>query len=78
MKTLKVLSALLTYPSGELITAAPELKAILAREAVVPRSRRAAVEALIDDIAGRAVGEREPAQVSGASAAKPADGALVL
>lgn len=53
MKTLKVLSALLTYPSDELISAAPELKAVLAREAVLPRGHLAAVHALIDDIAGR-------------------------
>jgi nitrate reductase delta subunit len=53
MKTLKVLSALLTYPSGELIAAAGELKATLVREAVLPRRDLAAVADLIDDIAGR-------------------------
>lgn len=53
MKTLKVLSALLTYPSDELIAAAPELKAVLAREAVLPKRNLAAVNDLIDDIAGR-------------------------
>ena len=53
MKTLKVLSALLTYPSDELIAAAPELKAALAREAVLPRQHLAAVQALIDDVASR-------------------------
>ncbi|MFN3745346.1 MAG: nitrate reductase molybdenum cofactor assembly chaperone [Hyphomicrobiaceae bacterium] len=53
MKTLKVLSALLTYPSDDLIAAGPELKAVLAKEAVLPPEHLAAVEALIDDIAGR-------------------------
>lgn len=53
MKTLKVLSALLTYPSDELVAAAPEMKAILVEEGVLRRARRADVEALIDDLAGR-------------------------
>lgn len=53
MKTLKVLSALLTYPSDDLIAAAPEMKNILVRENVLKRHDRAAVGALIDDIAGR-------------------------
>jgi nitrate reductase delta subunit len=53
MKTLKVLSALLTYPSDELVAAAPEMKAILTEEGVLRRARRAAVEALIDDLSGR-------------------------
>lgn len=53
MKTLKVLSALLTYPTEELLAAASELKAVLAREAVLSRRDLAAVSALIDDLAGR-------------------------
>ena len=53
MKTLKVLSALLSYPSDELIDAAPELKAVLTNEGVLPRRDLAAVLALVDDIAGR-------------------------
>jgi nitrate reductase delta subunit len=53
MRTLKVLSALLTYPSDELQVAAGELKSILAKEAVLPERHRAAVCALIDDIAER-------------------------
>ncbi len=32
MKTLKVLSALLTYPTPELLAAADEMKAVLKRE----------------------------------------------
>lgn len=53
MKTLKVLSVLLTYPTDDLLAVAGELKAVLAKEAVLPASNRAAVNALIDDIASR-------------------------
>lgn len=53
MKTLKVLSALLTYPTEDLVSAAVELKAVLAREALLKPKQLAAVAALIDDIAGR-------------------------
>lgn len=53
MKTLKVLSALLTYPTDDLLAAADELKAIIAKEAILPKRNRAAVNALIDDIAAR-------------------------
>jgi nitrate reductase delta subunit len=53
MRTLKVLSALLTYPTDELQAAANELKAVLAREAILSRRDLAAVCTLIDDIAGR-------------------------
>ena len=53
MRTLKVLSALLAYPSGDLQAAASELRAVLAAENLLPRAARIGVEALIDDIAGR-------------------------
>jgi nitrate reductase delta subunit len=53
MKTLKVLSALLTYPTDDLLAAADELKAVLARESILPRPHLAALAALIDDIASR-------------------------
>lgn len=53
MKTLKVLSALLAYPTPELAAAGPELKAILQTEGLLSRAGRAGVEALIDDIASR-------------------------
>ncbi len=53
MKTLKVLSALLTYPTDDLLAAVGELKAVLAREAVLSRRDLASVNALIDDLAGR-------------------------
>ena len=49
--TFKVLSHLLTYPTGELQAAASELKAALAEEALVPEPNRSAVCRLIDDMA---------------------------
>jgi nitrate reductase molybdenum cofactor assembly chaperone NarJ/NarW len=48
MKTLKVLSALLTYPTPELLDAADELKAVLLREGVLRKSALDGVLALID------------------------------
>ncbi len=53
MRTLKVLSALLTYPTAELQAATPEMKAALADEAVLPRDHLAAVVRLVDDLAER-------------------------
>ena len=53
MQTLKVMSALLTYPSSELQAAADDLKRVLVEEAVLPRRQHEGVEALIDDIATR-------------------------
>lgn len=53
MKTLKVLSALLSYPSEELVGAARDMKAVLAHENILPRAHRAAVDELIDDLAER-------------------------
>jgi nitrate reductase delta subunit len=51
MKTFKIFSALLSYPSEELIAAAPEFSAILDAENLVPRRQRVALDALIDEIA---------------------------
>ncbi|MFN3483713.1 nitrate reductase molybdenum cofactor assembly chaperone [Rhabdaerophilum calidifontis] len=51
MKTLKVLSALLTYPTAEMQAAAGELAAALDAEGLLPNGERAALRALIDDIA---------------------------
>lgn len=48
MKTLKVLSALLTYPTPELLEAADELKAVLRREGVLKRQSLDEVLSLID------------------------------
>lgn len=53
MKTLKVLSALLTYPTPELAAAAEEMKAILAAERLLRPAVESGVVALIDDIAAR-------------------------
>jgi nitrate reductase delta subunit len=53
MKTLKVFSALLTYPSAELQAAAPELRAALFAEGVLQRPHLARVVELIDDLAAR-------------------------
>ena len=50
MKTLKLLSALLTYPTTALIDAGSEMKRALAREAVLSRRDREAVGQLIDDL----------------------------
>ncbi|PTM42880.1 nitrate reductase molybdenum cofactor assembly chaperone [Bosea sp. 124] len=51
MKTLKVLSALLSYPTEELLAARDELLGVLDREAVLPKAERRALAALIDDLA---------------------------
>jgi nitrate reductase delta subunit len=40
MKTFKVLSALLTYPSQDLIAAAPEFAGVLDSENLVPAAQR--------------------------------------
>lgn len=53
MKTLKVLSALLSYPTPELAAAAGELKQALRTERLLRARLLHSLEALIDDIAGR-------------------------
>ena len=50
MLTFKVLSVLLLYPSAELKAAAPELRAAIEADALLPASARSAVLTLIDDI----------------------------
>lgn len=52
MKTFKVLSALLSYPTEALIAAAPELAAALDAEKLLPAAERQALEILIGEIAG--------------------------
>lgn len=47
MKSFKALSALLNYPSAELVAAMPEIRAVLAGEGVVPRSSLKALEPLL-------------------------------
>jgi nitrate reductase delta subunit len=51
MKTFKVLSALLSYPTEGLIEAAPEFLAVLDAEKLVPKGCRRAVDLLIEEIA---------------------------
>jgi nitrate reductase molybdenum cofactor assembly chaperone NarJ/NarW len=51
MRTFKVLSALLSYPTEGLIEAAPAFRAVLDAEALVPAACRGDVDALIEDIA---------------------------
>jgi nitrate reductase delta subunit len=51
MRTFKVLSALLTYPTEALIEAAPEFVAVLDAEKLMPAGCRGPVNALIEQIA---------------------------
>jgi nitrate reductase molybdenum cofactor assembly chaperone NarJ/NarW len=51
MRTFRVLSALLNYPTDALIEAASEFLAVLDAEKLVPSSCRGAVDALIEEIA---------------------------
>ena len=52
MKTLKVLSALLSYPTAGLAGAADEMKQALRAEALLPAPQLAALLQLIDELAG--------------------------
>jgi nitrate reductase delta subunit len=52
MKTFKILSALLSYPSDDLIAAASSFGVFLEAEAIVPPAHRRALADLIADIAG--------------------------
>jgi nitrate reductase molybdenum cofactor assembly chaperone NarJ/NarW len=51
MRTFKVLSALLNYPTAALIDAAPEFLAVLDAEKLVPPAHRGRLDALIEEIA---------------------------
>ena len=51
MKTFKVLSALLTYPSEDLVAAAPLFGAVLDDEALVPLAAREKLYVLLDELA---------------------------
>lgn len=51
IRTLKILSAALSYPEAALLAAAPELKDILRREKLLPRRDLDAVCAFLDDLA---------------------------
>jgi nitrate reductase delta subunit len=50
--TLKVISLLLSYPTAELLAAAPELHAALAADPSTGRREKAWLGALVDDLAG--------------------------
>ena len=50
-RTLKVLSALLSYPTAELQAAVPEMRAALEREGRLPRHNRDRLERILEDIA---------------------------
>jgi nitrate reductase molybdenum cofactor assembly chaperone NarJ/NarW len=51
MKTLKALSALLTYPTPELSAAIPEIRAVLADDGALGAAQRAALEPLLSELA---------------------------
>ncbi len=51
MKTLRALAALLSYPTAELVQAAPEIRDVIERERLVPAAERAALVRLIDETA---------------------------
>jgi len=51
MKTLRVVAALLSYPTAELVAAADELHAAIDAEKVVAATERKALHRLIDDLA---------------------------
>jgi nitrate reductase delta subunit len=59
MKTLKVLSALLSYPTEDLLSARGELVAVLTRENVLPKADQAALTHLIDDLASGDLMDRQ-------------------
>jgi len=50
-RTLKVLSALLTYPSAELQKAVPEMRAAVEAEGVLPQTHRRWLDRTLDEIA---------------------------
>jgi len=52
MKTFKVLSALLSYPTEDLVTAVPEFAAVLDSERMLPKAERDALQILLAEIAG--------------------------
>jgi len=53
IRTFKVLSLLLSYPTEAVQAAAPELKAVLEQEALLPARMRARLADLIDELAAR-------------------------
>ena len=51
-RTLKVLSALLSYPTAELQAAVPEMRAVLDTESRLPRKNRERLDRILEEIAG--------------------------
>ena len=51
MKTLKALSALLTYPTPELVEAVGDIRAAIARDSVLSSAAQAALQPLLDELA---------------------------
>jgi nitrate reductase delta subunit len=64
MKTFKVLGALLSYPTAELIAALPDLHAVLVEEGLVDRAGRTALRSLMSGMAGQDVIDVEEAYVA--------------
>ncbi|HRJ69109.1 MAG TPA: nitrate reductase molybdenum cofactor assembly chaperone, partial [Beijerinckiaceae bacterium] len=61
MKTLKVLSALLTYPSPDLVEAIGDMRFVIDREGVLPARVAAAVHRLMDHLADGDIYDRQEA-----------------
>ena len=59
IRTLKVLSLLLAYPSGEIAAAAPSFSAVLDEEGLVPEGRRGPLRRLASQLAGRGLYDLE-------------------
>ena len=51
-RTYRALAALLSYPTEDLLAAAGQIAAVLADENIVPVPERAAIQGLLDDLAG--------------------------
>ncbi len=52
MKTLRVLAALISYPTTDLVAAADEIRDAIDADTVLPAAERAGLHRLIDDLAG--------------------------
>ena len=52
MKTLRVLAALISYPTADLVAAADEIRDAIDADTILPAAERAGLHRLIDDLAG--------------------------
>lgn len=52
MKTLRVLAALISYPTADLVAAANEIRDAIDGDTVLPAAERAGLHRLVDDLAG--------------------------